>query len=287
MNNNRILEIKLSRAFIWKRLIKQISNILPKHCVIIFGKPSGCPNCTVPEETPIGIHISQLSDDKSLLCNVILDADKFEYFCCDVATITAGIDIKALNVFLQYFSYDDPLWIYMNQNNPNSLYFRGLNETTKCETNIEYKLIALDVQPLFIPNAHFQTHITMLSKEFYRITAYLHKLLSFVQIQVINDVVHFKGTNENVTIDISFPSIAKTNPQNIVIQNIYDARSLYQLHNCKDMCKTIEIYMKENFPLVLQIPIWDLGKMTVYLSPVLDNLNEDIDGDAYEDIDED
>ena len=56
---------------------------------------------------------------------------------------------------------------------------------------------------------------------------------------------------------------------NQLVQGVYELRHLMGFSKCNKLCPTIDIYLKNEFPLVLIISIATLGKMYVFLSPIV------------------
>ena len=61
-----------------------------------------------------GLSILRLTEDKSILIKLNLDAINFEYFRCDEPKITIGVDMHNLHALLKSGNDDDPIILYMN-----------------------------------------------------------------------------------------------------------------------------------------------------------------------------
>lgn len=225
-----------------------------------------------------GIRIIRLTEDKNILIKLNLDADNFDDFRCEEPKITVGIDMHNLHGLLKMVNDEDPILIYMNRDNRSSLYIRSLNENNESseETDIEVFLMDIGNPDMPIPQTEFQNKITMASDKFHAICKRLNNNSTFVEIKSINNEISFRGQNEGgkVTMsykDTNYDSKKKDKPDQIV-QGIYELRNLMGFSKCNKLCNTIEIYLKNDFPLVLVIGVATLGKMYVFLTPI-DNIN--------------
>ena len=223
-----------------------------------------------------GIRILRLTEDKSILIKLNLDAINFEYFRCEEPKITIGVDMHNLHALLKMVNDDDPIIMYMNRDNRSALYIRSLNENSESksseETDIEIYLMEIGNPEMPIPQTEFQNKITMASDKFHSICKHLNNNSTFVEITSINNEILFRGQNEGgkVTMcyrDSNYTTKKKDKPDHVV-QGVYELRNLMNFSKCNKLCNTIELYLKNDFPLVLVISVATLGKMYVFLSPI-------------------
>ncbi|AZL89462.1 DNA polymerase sliding clamp [Megavirus baoshan] len=220
-----------------------------------------------------GIRILRLTEDKSILIKLVLNADNFDYFRCDEPKITIGVDMHTLHGLLKMINDDDPMMLYMIEGCRSSLYIRSLNEDkdNSEETDIELFLMEIPNPEMPVPVTKFQNRITMKSDKFHNICKHLNNNSTFVEIKSINNEIIFVGQNEGgkVTMscrDTEYNSMGKDTNQ--VVQGMYELRNLLGFSKCNKLCNTIELYLKNDFPLVLVISVATLGKMYVFLSPI-------------------
>nr|URM62310.1 cell nuclear antigen [Mimivirus sp.] len=168
---------------------------------------------------------------------------------------------------------DDPMMLYMIEGCRSSLYIRSLNEDkdNSEETDIELFLMEIPNPEMPVPVTKFQNRITMKSDKFHNICKHLNNNSTFVEIKSINNEIIFVGQNEGgkVTMscrDTEYNSAGKDTNQ--VVQGMYELRNLLGFSKCNKLCNTIELYLKNDFPLVLVISVATLGKMYVFLSPI-------------------
>jgi len=241
-------------------------------------KPKKTSNASTSDKTKKkntgGIRILRLTEDKSILIKLNLDAIHFEHFRCDEPKITIGVDMHMLHALLKMVNDDDPIILYMNRDNRSALYIRSLNENNESteETDIEIYLMEIGNPEMPIPQTEFQNKITMASDKFHTICKHLNNNSTFVEITSINNEILFRGQNEGgkVTMsykDINYNSKKKDKPDQVV-QGVYELRNLMGFSKCNKLCSAIEIYLKNDFPLVLVISVASLGKMYVFLSPI-------------------
>ena len=55
-----------------------------------------------------------------------------------------------------------------------------------------------------------------------------------------------------------------------VIQGYYNLKHLQLFAKCTSLCTSIELYMKNNYPLVIKFAVGSLGNLTLALAPKLE-----------------
>jgi len=286
----RILEVRTSQTGVLKQVFERISTVI-SDCCIVFIPPDKMYDQTQDEDyyeeietksakekkkgkkkdltdknknsakktSGGGIRILRLTEDKSVLIKLTLDSDKFDYFLCTEPKIKIGVDINQLHAMLKVINDDEPIIFYMNKDNMNRLYINSIakNNDGSEETDIELFLMDISNPELPIPQTEFQNKITIASDKFH------------------TDCKHFNNNTRTVEIDAGH--ITKTykdihgtkNPnKNVVVQGKYELKNLLNFSKCNKLCSTIDIYLKNQFPLVLVIAIATLGKMYVFLTPI-------------------
>ena len=311
-DKNRILEVKTSQTGAIKQVFERISNII-SDCCIVFIPPDDAEYDSeddnyyeeIDETNPKalskmnknknkkmedsdndnekkkrnmgGIRILRLTEDKSILIKLNLNADKFDSFKCLEPKLSIGVDMHNLHGLLKMISDDDPIVFYMNRDNRSTLFIQSLNENNEgCEeTKIEMFLMEIENTEMPIPKTKFQNKITMASDKFHAICKHLNNNSVHVEIQSINDEISFRGQNDGGKATKSYKDVNYTGVKkpDQVVQGVYELRNLMSFSKCNKLCNTIEIYLKNEFPLVLVISVANLGKMYVFLTPIENDTN--------------
>lgn len=220
-----------------------------------------------------GIRILTLTEDKSILIKLVLDACNFEYFKCGEQKITVGVDMHNLHAMLRMVNDDHPIIIYMNRDNRSALYIRSLNEGNERseETDLEIYLMDIPNPEIPLPPTAFENFITMAADKFHTICKHLNNNSSTVEITSVGNEIKFKGENDGGKAIMSYRDTnhnPKKGVSDKIVQGTYELRNLMCFSKCNKLCNVIVLYMKNDFPLVLVISVATLGKMYVFLTPV-------------------
>ena len=267
MDLPKILEVTTTRTAAFKQIIQIMSKFVSE-CNLVFVQPND------NDKTKGGIRCQRLTNNKEVLFKLNLAAANFECFKCDEPEIRVGLDIHKLSKKLKMINDGDPITIYMNHNNRNILYIDAWskNNYNNEKTEIEISLLDIANFEMPIPKTLFQNKISMASGQFHTICRKLHNNYEHVEIMSQCNEIMFTGYDEESKVKISHQDencTVKDNVENQIIKSSFNLRSLVNIGNCNKLCNTIDIYFKNDFPLVLVISVATLGKFYIFVSPIM------------------
>lgn len=291
---SKVFMIKTTQTAAFKQVIERLSNVL-SDCSLVIMKPDEDlddldesdmydsdnenklkkkKSVNKTKKNVGGIRVLRLSEDKSILIKLNLDANCFQLFYCSEARTLVGLDIHNFYNLLKMINDDDPLVIYMNKNDRSSLYIQSVNEDPNSveEKNIKIFLMDITNQEMKIPQAHFENIITMGTDKFHDVCKHLNNNSTYVEIRAIGGEITFIGQNEWGKTTHRYKDnnkeIDKNRQNDVLFQGIYEIKNLLFFSKCAKLCPTIDLYLKNDFPLVLVICVASLGKLYVFLSPI-------------------
>ena len=65
-------------------------------------------------------------------------------------------------------------------------------------------------------------------------------------------------------------SIVKSSNEDNIIQGYYNLKHLVLFTKCTNLCNSIEMYMKNNFPIVIKFTVGSLGCLKLALAPKIE-----------------
>lgn len=301
-DDNKILYIETPHTSAFKQAIEKISGVLSE-CSIVFIKPTPSVNDHNDHYEEIddtkedgdddepydnrnsnesdsnsskkqsGIRILTLTPDKNIMINLKLDAANFDEFKCEEPTITIGVDTHSLYAALKTINDAHPLVLYINKDNRNVLRINSLHETEQNyeETDIEINLMDLEAPKYTIPKTKFNSKFSMPSVKFNNVCKHISSNSTFVEITSVGNEFIFRGKNDSNKITKAYKDISNGdtgNKNKQLAQGIFELKNLMSFSKCNKLCETVDIYLKNNFPLVLCIPVATLGKLFVFLTPI-------------------
>jgi proliferating cell nuclear antigen len=175
----------------------------------------------------------------------------------------------------------DILTLFIEEEDTNNLGIRIENSEKKVRTT--YKLSMLDINAVEyeIPPVDFPTIITMPSVDLQKIIRDMHNLADNIEIRYVENQLRFSckgdfvkqetvlGTDKNQNL-----TVAVNNQKNHeIIQGIYSSKYLSMFTKCTNLYNMVEVYLKNNFPLILKYNVASLGEIKLCLAQ-RDNVEE-------------
>lgn len=252
------IEIKTVQATTFKQMIDALKEIL-MDVNLEFDKT--------------GIKIVAMDTTHVVLVHLKLEADKFEKYYCE-KKMYVGINMIKLQMLIKTIANGDILTLFVEKNDPNNLGIRIENSEKNVLTT--YRLSMLDINAIEyeIPPINVLTIITMPSTDLQKIVRDMHNLSDNIEIRYVEDQLRFScssdfvnqetilGTDKNSNL-----SVLKNEENNHeIIQGIYSSKYLSMFTKCTNLHNVVEIYLKNNFPLILKYNVASLGVIKLCLA---------------------
>lgn len=256
-SNTNILVIKTTQTSMLKKLFKIISELVgDEECSLVFTAKNS--SNEKDDNNAGGLCITKLTENKSVLVKLELGADNFEYFKCGEQKLKIGINICSLYRALYFFG-NDPIVIYLKKNNDQSLCITSFEKYENgLDDGIKINLADLSDWEIPIPKFKLKNKITTSSKKLHKVCKRIKKSSDFIEIFLNNNgKIIFLEQDENIN---------STNLNEI--KGIYEINPLMIFSRCHEISKSIDLFMKNDYPLITMINIGNLGKLYVYISPI-------------------
>jgi len=241
-----------------------------------------------------GMRITAVDTTKTVLINLNLYAKNFGVFKCRKKKLVLGVNLGYLHKLIKSMDKDDNISLYVENDSRDYLKIKIDNPENYTETAFELKLLDLTESKFVIPDTEFDAVVTLNSNKFHKICREMSHIAELVEIKCLSDKIIFtcKGdyanrkttmhaNNDGDTVDIKYSS---KNSRNKIIQGIYELRNLVLFAKCSSLCNDIQIFMKNDYPIVIRYTVATLGNIILCLSPTSDDTIRDgnySDDDAY------
>ena len=262
MTEKYLINIKTIQATIFKQVIDALKDILMDVNLEI-------------DET--GIKIIAMDNTHVVLIHLKLDADRFEEYYCE-KKMYIGVNMLKLHMLIKTIGTNDLLNIYIEKDDPNNLGIKISNNEKNVETNYKLSTIDIDVLNVTIPPVNFHTTITMPSSYVQKILRDMHNISEYIEIRNIEHSLILKCKGDFCSQETTLGS---ENSQNIkilkqteneneviedIIQGVFSLKYLLIFTKCTNLCPTVEIYLKNSYPIILRYSIASLGEIKLCLA---------------------
>ena len=219
-----------------------------------------------------GIKIIAMDPSHTVLVHLKLEKSSFEEYNCDEKVV---VGISMLNFFklIKTMTNNDTLTLFIEKNDENKLGIRIENGEKNSITTYKLNLMDLNEDNITIPPAAFESIITLPSTDFQKICRDMSNLSDTIEIKSVCQQLVF-GCNGNFASQETVIgqtstglSFVKTTDSTDIIQGYYNLKHLVLFTKCTNLCNQIEIYMKNNFPIVIKFSVGSLGSLKLALAP--------------------
>lgn len=233
------------------------------------------------KETKGGIKILTTNDNKTLILYVKMPSQNFLEFNCKYEEYDICFDLAQLYNHLRNINKDGILTIQIDEDDKQHIVFIVTNEKDNLDmSKYKLKLMDIDNKIIQIPPPDFDIKISMKTEAFHGICKEMVSIGDYIGILCTKTKLEFSCKGEvselvktfeignNVQITIA----SNKKDQTLIVKEIYDLRNLILFNKCVNLCDTIEILLKNKFPLFIKYTIASLGNMTVGFTPICETI---------------
>ena len=219
-----------------------------------------------------GLKIVAMDSSKTILVHLKLNEGKFDKYVCK-KKLVVGVSMLNLYKLIKTASNDDTLTFFIDDLNMNVLGIIIENSEKNRQTTFELNLMDLNEEGIGIPPQEFGSIMTMPSSDFQKICKDMSNLSDTIEIKSVGSQLIFscKGDFAKQETKIGETpdgvNFIKANDPSNIIQGYYNLKHLVLFTKCTNLCTSVEIYMKNNFPIVINFTVGNLGKLKLALAP--------------------
>jgi proliferating cell nuclear antigen len=262
--------------------------------------------CIEFDET--GMKIVATDTAHMVLVHMKLHASKFEYYSCPNRKMI-GVNMLNFYKLIKTINNNDQLTLYIEHNDINHLCINIENMEKNTRTTYKLNLLDLDHRVINVDPTSFSEVVTLPSTDFQKICRDMHNIAEFMEIRSFRNQITFScvgefcsqettifdnnKTHKNIspydeaeTSDIN--SLMKDGcvhppiPECVVdtehvrdttcteiVQGVFSLKQMVLFTKCTNLCTTAEIYLKNDYPLIIKYDVSSLGSIRLALAPQL------------------
>ena len=286
-----ILDVQTVQGTAIKNLFDSMKDILCDVNIVCnpseaSGKPKG-PDATeftgsvselagnVPDA---GFQVLCMDSSHTALVSCKLQADAFESYHCE-HKLNIGLNVGNIYKLLKSIGNNDSLRFRVPKADPAKLQIIIENSEKNTRTSYGLNLLDIDQPSLEIPDTEFQSVMTMPSQDLQRLCRDMAMLSDHVTFRCTSSglLVECDGDFASQTTEISQTSnglyISKASASYddySICTGRFSLKFLNMFTKANSLSSTVDIYLKNNYPLVLMFSVANLGKILFCLSPLSD-----------------
>lgn len=255
------LEIKTVQAVAFKLLIEALKELLTDTSI---------------EFDSTGMKILAMDTSHVVLVHLKLNADQFEYYKCDTP-IHVGVNMLNFHKLIKTINNSSTLGLFIESDDINHLGIRMDNVEKNSRTIYKLNLLDLDQNDIHIDDCDFDDVVTLPTVDFQKICRDMHNIAEFMEIRSIQNQLVFSCNGEFCNQETVISDTMKNNEHNAntnantgsvtITQGIYSIKYLVLFTKCTNLCTTMELYLKNDYPLIVKYDVSSLGSIKLALAP--------------------
>jgi len=220
-----------------------------------------------------GIKLMAMDPTHTILVHLKLHAEHFEYYKCN-KTMIIGLNMLNLFKLIKTMNNNDYLSFFIDKNNNNKLGIKINNCDKKVETIYHLNLMDLKESNINIPPAEFDSVITIPSSDFQKLMRDMTNIGENVEIKSIGEQLQFSCFGDFASQEtIMQPTqqgikFLQNDDPSLIIQGQFPLKYLILFTKCTNLCNSIELYIKNDYPLIIRYTVANLGEIKLCLAPI-------------------
>jgi len=220
-----------------------------------------------------GVKLLTLDGARCALVYMRLRADAFEEFRCE-GSFNLGINMASMFKLVKTSGSHDTITLYMDSATNNELGIKIQNAEKNSVTDFKLKLLDVDDEIMTLPDVEFESVITMPSAFFQRMCRDMLNISDTIVIKSCGSqlVLGCNGdfARQETVIgetDAGMNIAAKTDK---TIEGRFSLKYLSLFCKASNLSNTIELFLKESYPLILKYNVASLGELRFGVAPKVD-----------------
>lgn len=253
-----ILVLKTVQAPVFKVLIEALKDIL-SDANFIFDKS--------------GVKLMGMDNTHTVLVCMTLNAKRFEFYKCNERQ-TVGINMMHFYKLMKTMSNQDTLTFKIIKEQQNLLGVCIENQEKNTSTSYKINLMDLQEENFEIPPVTFDSVITMPSNDFQKILRDMHYIADYVEIKCFGDSLIFscKGeyASQETVVGTTVEGLRftkKSKDDTNIVQGVFNLKHLVLFTKCTNLSNSVEIFLKNDYPLITKYSVANLGHIKMCLAP--------------------
>ena len=251
----RILEFKTVQSNALRTLVEVLKDVL-NDINICF------------DET--GMKIMAMDGSHVALIHMKLYAEKFEHYFCE-ERINVGLSMTAWYKLMKTINNSDTVSMFIDSENNHELGITIENADKNSCTTFMLKLLDVDDDELNIPDVEINCVVTMPSNDFQRMCRDMLNIGDTVELTSTNDGLLFRCNGDfarqETLIGETTHGLTFNKKDEELITGKFALKYINLFTKSTNLCNTIELYLKPDYPLILKYNVANLGEIRFCLAP--------------------
>jgi proliferating cell nuclear antigen len=263
-----ILELKTTQSVHIKTLIDSLNALLTDVNITFYPYYVSLPD---DKDKKIGgVVIKELNKTSSILIHCKLDADQFEHYEYSYKhpKLTLGINLTNFLKCIKCMTNFDTMTWKIDDEDINKLIM--ILESEKEKKIFKINLMDLEDANYEIEPVQFPYSIILPTQDFQNYCKNMMSVTDKIDIKSTTDNLFLSGKGELGVIDFELTAsnvssgltiVKNTNNANEIVQGTFELKYLIIFTRCSSLCSHVNLFLKNNYPLIVQYSVAKLGQI--------------------------
>jgi proliferating cell nuclear antigen len=276
-----ILELKTTQTAAIKILTDTLNSLLTDVNFVFYPQyiendSDDSENSNENQKKNGGVIIKEINKTGTILVYTKLDADKFDYYNYNYNKnkLTLGLNLNNLLKCLKCMSHFDTMTWQIESEDMNKLIII-LESTERKEKKIfKLNLMDLEEEKYEVEPIDFPFSITLPSQDFHKYCKDMSSATDKIELMCTKNKIIFSGNGELGQVEFEVGESngglsieVNSNCSEEIVQGLFELRFLIIFTKCTNLCSTVTLYLKNDYPLIVRYSICCLGEIKMVLSP--------------------
>jgi len=278
-----ILELKTTQTVAIKILTDTLNSLLTDVNFVFYpnfiendSEESDIDNLQNQSKQVGGIIIKEINKTGTILVYTKLDADKFDYYNYNYSKnkLSLGLNLNNLLKCLKCMSHFDTMIWQVESDDMNKLIVILESSERKEKKIFKLNLMDLEEEKYEVEPIDFPFSITLPSQDFHKYCKDMSSATDKIELMCTKNKVIFSGNGELGQVEFEVGETngglsieVNSNCSEEIVQGLFELRFLIIFTKCTNLCSTVTMYLKNDYPLIIRYSIANLGEIKLVLSP--------------------
>ena len=222
-----------------------------------------------------GVIIKEINKTGTILVYTKLDADKFEIYNYNYNKnkLSIGLNLNNLLKCLKCMSHFDNMTWQVDSEDMNKLVVILESSERKEKKIFKLNLMDIEEEKYEVEPIDFPYSITLPSQDFHKYCKDMSSATDKIELICTNNKVIFLGNGELGQVEFEVGETngglsieVNNNCSDEIVQGLFELRFLIIFTKCTNLCSTVTLYLKNDYPLIVKYSIASLGEIKLVLS---------------------
>lgn len=218
-----------------------------------------------------GMRITTMDIKRVALIHVVLEANQFDFYEC-ANSVTLGVHVLNIQKLVKTLTSHDAITFEADAEKPESFRMIFSNEDRHVETSYTIKTLDLPAETITIPDVDVAVSLTMRSVDLQKVFRDMCLLAEEVIVRVEQDALIIRCDGDFA----KRRTVIRANEHGLVfaktpespIEGRFSLKYLNTFLKSSNLSNTVDLFMKDSFPIILRFNVVDLGEIRYILAPV-------------------